>query len=239
MKVTICFIGTGKYLNFLPKYYEYIEKNFLPGVEKKILVFSDGEVGDLPENISFYHQDHLKWPFITLKRFEIIQKSREEIGDSDWFIFMDADTLVVEQVTVDEIIDDSKDFIGVHHPCHFMKMNPHTKFPGSFEVNKKSLAAITEKDDTSVYWQGCLWGGKSSKVIELLDELESRINQDLDNGVVAIWHDESHLNKFFIENKEKVNTLSPSFAYPEVFSGACDFPAKVIHLSKDNSKYQV
>jgi len=239
MKVSICFIGTGKYLNFLPSYYEHIEDNFLPGIDKKIIVFSDGEIDDLPENISFYKQDHLKWPFITLKRFEIIKKAIKDIQDSDWFIFMDADTLVVDEVSCEDIIDETKDFIGVHHPCHFMKMNPHTKFPGSFETNEKSLAHVTEEDDTSVYWQGCLWGGKSKNIVQLLDVLEERINHDLNEGVIAIWHDESHLNKFFIENKEKVNTLSPSFAYPEVFSDACDFPAKVVHLSKDNSKYQV
>ena len=50
MKVAICFIGTGKYLNFLPKYYDNIHQYFLPGVEKTILVFTDGE-GDFPEDV--------------------------------------------------------------------------------------------------------------------------------------------------------------------------------------------
>ena len=42
MKVAIVFIGTGKYINFLPMYYENIEKHFLPNSEKTILVFTDG-----------------------------------------------------------------------------------------------------------------------------------------------------------------------------------------------------
>ena len=42
MKVAISFIGTNKYLDYLPQYYEYIEENFLPNTEKTILAFTDG-----------------------------------------------------------------------------------------------------------------------------------------------------------------------------------------------------
>jgi len=37
-------------------------------------------------------------------------------------------------------------------------------------------------------------------------------------------------------NKEKVHTLGPEYAYPEVFSDYCKFDPKILHLSKDNSK---
>ena len=55
MKVAISFIATGSYLNYLPKWYEYLEKNFLPGVEKTILVFTDGELDETPDNIKIYN----------------------------------------------------------------------------------------------------------------------------------------------------------------------------------------
>lgn len=236
MKIAICFIGTGKYLNFLPKYYQNIHKYFLPNVEKNFLVFTDGD-GDFPEDVKVYHQEHLEWPYITLKRFEIIQKAKEEIKKNDWFVFIDADTLVVESIKYEDFFDDSKSFFGVHHPCHFLQMPPHNKFPGAFEINPLSKSCIKEEDDLSVYYQGCLWGGKSSEIFELIEKLESRINQDLENNVIAVWHDESHLNKFFIENKSRVNTLGPEYAYPEVFNNYCNFEPKIVHLAKDNSKY--
>jgi hypothetical protein len=53
-----------------------------------------------------------------------------------------------------------------------------------------------------VYYQGCLWGGKVPDVLEMIEELESRVNEDLKNNVIAVWHDESHMNKYFIENKK-------------------------------------
>mgnify|MGYP003343285143 FL=1 len=90
----------------------------------------------------------------------------------------------------------------------------------------------------SIYYQGCLWGGKIPEVLEMIDELQDRTNKDLKNNLIAVWHDESHLNKYFYQNKDKVNTLGPEYAYPEIFSKYCNFNPKIIHLAKDNSKYQ-
>jgi hypothetical protein len=238
MKVAICFIGTGKYLNFLPKYYENIHEYFLPGVEKTFLVFTDGE-GDFPDDIKVYKQEHLEWPYVTLKRFEIILKAKDEIEKNDWFVFMDADALVVDTINYNEFFDEAKSFFGVHHPCHFLQMPPHDKFPGAFETNQQSKSHVKETEDTSVYYQGCLWGGKVPEVLGLIKKLNENVNEDLDNDVIAVWHDESHLNKFLIQEKENTNTLGPGYAYPEVFSDYCNFDPKIVHLSKNNSKYHV
>ena len=102
MKVAIIFIGTNKYLDFLPTYYESIEKYFLPNSEKTIFAFTDGELDDTPDNIKVYHQEHLEWPYITLKRFEIINKARADLDSMDWLVFLDADTRVVDTVTEEE-----------------------------------------------------------------------------------------------------------------------------------------
>lgn len=238
MTVAIAFIGTSKYLNFLPQYYENIHENFLPNTEKTFLVFTDGD-GEFPEDVKVYPQEHLEWPYITLTRFEIINKAREEIIKHDWFIFLDADTLVVDKVLEEEFFSD-KPLFGVWHPCHNLGMPPHNKIPGAFETNTLSLAYIDFSIDNypKHYYQGCLWGGKVPEVLNMIDELQDRTNKDLKNNVIAIWHDESHLNKYFIEHQDQVNTLSPEYAYPELFSGYCNFEPKIVHLAKDNSKYQ-
>ena len=239
MKVAICFIGTGEYLNFLPKYYENIEKYFLPDSEKTILVFTDGELDETPDNVIPYYQEHLEWPYITLTRFEIIQKAKDIISQNDWFVFIDADALVVDTITEEEFFEDAKSFFGVHHPCHYLQMPPHDQLPGAFEVNPLSRACVSSGDDTSIYYQGCLWGGKVPAVLDMIGELEDRVKKDLDENVIAVWHDESNINKFFIENKDEVHLLSPSYAYPEVFETHCNFEPKIVHLAKNNSKYHV
>ena len=40
-KCAVIFIGTDKYLNFLPKWYESCEQYLMPEVEKKYLVLQD------------------------------------------------------------------------------------------------------------------------------------------------------------------------------------------------------
>ena len=55
MQVAISFIGTNRYLDYLPQYYENIEKYFLPNSEKTILAFTDGELNDTPDNLKVYY----------------------------------------------------------------------------------------------------------------------------------------------------------------------------------------
>ena len=237
MKVAITFIGTNRYLDFLPRYHEHINKHFLPNTEKIFLVFTDGE-GDYPDDVKVYDQEHLEWPYITLKRFEIIKKARKDIEDCDWLVFLDADTLVVDNIMEEEFFSD-KPYFGVHHPCHALGMPPHTEYPGAFETDTNSRAGVTAEDDTSMYYQGCLWGGRVPEVLDMIDELDSRVEEDLSNDVIAVWHDESQLNKFYSEVKEDVHLLGPEYEYPEVFKDYCNFEPKIVHLAKDNSAYQI
>ena len=237
-KIAICFIGTGKYLNFLPNYWKNIQEKFLPDTEKEFFVFTDGEINDVPDNVTIISQKHLDWPYITLLRFNIINKAKKELSGFDRVVFMDADTLVVDTITEEEFFSD-KPFFGVHHPCHYLKMPPHNQHPGSFETNDKSTAGILSGDDTSVYFQGCLWGGQVPHVLDMISELESRTQKDLDNDIIAQWHDESQMNKYFSERRDDVHVLGPEYAYPEVFKQACSFDPKIVHLAKNNSEYQV
>ena len=238
MKIALVFIGTDKYLKFLPKWYETCEDKFLPDTEKHYFVFSDGEMIDVPDNMSFYPTEHRPWPFITLLRFNTILKAEKELREYDWVVFLDADMVVLDTITPEEIFND-KPYIGVHHPCHALGMQPHQEYPGAFETDLKSRAAVTEDDDTSMYYQGCLWGGRVPEVLDMIDELNNRTNEDLENDVIAKWHDESQLNKFYSEVKEDVHLLGPEYAYPEVFKNYCTFDPKIVHLAKENSKYHV
>ena len=72
-----------------------------------------------------------------------------------------------------------------------------------------------------------------------MKELDRRTTIDEKNNVIAVWHDESHLNCFYSETIEKVHTVGPEYAFPEVFADYCDFKPKMVHMAKDNSNYHV
>ena len=229
--VAIIFIGTNKYLDFLPRYYEQCEEHLMPDANKQYFIFTDGELDGTPDNMSVYNIEHKAWPAITLERFHTILEAEEELSKYDWMIFLDADTVVQKKIFSHEIFDPEKEYLAVHHPCH------HADYSGTFETNPKSEAYV--EGEQKNYYQGCLWGGQVPYVLDMVDELESRTQKDLDNDIIAQWHDESQMNKFFAERREDVHVLQPKYAYPEVFKESCNFEPEIVHLAKDNSEYQV
>lgn len=237
-KIAISFFGTGKYLNFLPDWYVSIKENFLPEVEKKFIVFTDGD-GDWPDDVVKIPTEHYGWPDTFHKTFETLLRSKDETLDCDWFISIDADMKVVEELHYDDVFDDNKNYIGVHHPCHYLKLPPHNSFPGSFDVNPLSNAFITSDMDTSIYYQGCIWGGKISHIFDMMEEIDRWTKEDISRNSVPVWYEESYFNKFFILNKDKVKTLGPEYAFPELFFEYCDFSPKIMHLAKNNNELHV
>ena len=144
---------------------------------------------------------------------------------NDWFVFIDADAFVVGKVTEEEFLErccghttDEVPLFGVHHPCHRAGMPPHKTKTGAYETDEKSEAYFdVSKELPPIYWQGCFWGGKVPPVLAMIDEIEGRVNRDLENDIVALWHDETHINKYFHEREFDVHTFGIEYAYPQLF----------------------
>jgi histo-blood group ABO system transferase len=48
----------------------------------------------------------------------------------------------------------------------------------------------------------------------MMEIVVAQIETDLQKNFIAVWHDESHLNRFFIDHLP-TKILSPSYCYPE------------------------
>lgn len=258
MKIAINFIGTGNYLKFFPRYYETFMEYFIPECEKDFFVFTDGELGDdIPENIKVISvteesdirkEDYNDWSSITvksmggLKRFEQIQKIKTHLSEYDWYVYLDADMYCCsDTISYDEFFDDQKDFFAVQHPCQNIGMCKFTspsveELP--FERNEISLSCVKYEDQIDdIYVQGCLWGGKIPKIFDLIDTLSDRVSKDLENNFIALARDESHLNKYRIENNSNFHILHPSFAKPGDYpADQFTFDARIIHSPSDKMK---
>lgn len=236
-RIAIIFIGTGKYINYFSNYYDSCEKYFLTNSNKTYFCFTDAEFeGEVPENIHIVPIEHENWPYSTLKRFHTILNEKNNLVNFDYVIYLDADMLVKEEILEEEILSE-KDFIGVYHPGFYKKDQPMP-----YERRKISKACVDK--DERIYFQGCLWGGKSKSVLELCEIISKNIDIDLEKEIIAEWHDESHLNKFFIDNLDKVHILNPEYAFPEVYdtdpNRMMNYPnidssnRKIIHLLKNH-----
>jgi len=235
MKIAVTFWGTQKYIEFLPEWYERLEKYFVPDLEKTYFIFTDGDLNDAPDNIVKMDIPHYGFPTTYHKTFEEMLKLKDKVVDFDWLVSVDADLYVWDTVKYSDFFDDTKKYFGVHHPCHFLNFPPHNQYPGSFDINPLSNACISEEImDMSIYYQGCLWGGKVPEIFDMMKQIDEWTKQDLDKNIQARYYEESYMNRWFLSNKEEVHTLPSSFAYPQLFESYCNFDKKMVHLAKDN-----
>ena len=235
LKVGITFIGTSKYASFFEGYYKAVKENFLPESDRTFFVFTDQpelKIFDQPD-VSVTKVEHKGWPFITLHRFKFMTMVKEQLSEMDKVFFMDADLWPVSKINNNELFSEQSKFIGVQHPGFVGKI-------GTFETNPASRACIFDGQyDLSKYRQGCFWGGEADAIVAMITELDKRVDEDTSNDVVAVWHDESHMNKYFVENNEDVLTLHPGFAQPQEGYDfvRTNFPTKMVHLFKDINEF--
>jgi hypothetical protein len=234
LKIAIIFIGTGPYIGFLDGFRRRVNKFFCPNLEKKIFAFTD-QINDpslKSPDIETIEIQHVGWPYITLHRFKFIESISSKLEKYDYTFFIDADLWPVDEMKFSDFFEDEEEykFISVQHPGFIDKQ-------GTFEDNANSTAfAFKEGYDISVYRQGCFWGGETKSILSMVSECSKNVDIDTSNNIIAKWHDESHMNKFFLENIDDVKTMGAGYATPE--SPGYDFvwnyyDVKMIHLDKD------
>ena len=81
------------------------------------------------------------------------------------------------------------------------------------------------------YYAGGFQGGKTDIYLKACETMASDIETDEKNGVMAVWHDESHWNQYLYLHEHK--ELSPSYCYPE--SWKLPFPKKLLALDKNHA----
>ena len=197
MKVAIITIATGKkYNDFCKKLIETIKKNFIPEVNKKIVLFTDHNYSS-DEVDTIIKINHLPPPLTTLMRFHYFIMAKPLMEDCDLLYYIDCDIEVVTKINFEEIKPDSIDQIIVaRHPWAQSEDNRWL-----VENDPKSTAYIENVEN---YCQGCFFGAYKDKFFELTDYCNENINKNLSNNLIARWHDESHLNKYINDKNIKI-----------------------------------
>jgi hypothetical protein len=229
-QVKIFTIATNNYNSFVKPFLESFQKYFLPSFKKEFIIFTDNNLNKDFEDYSVtpLYINHEQWPFITLKRYECIDSFRSSIKEDDLCIFADIDLEVINIISEFNV----KHFFGVNHPGNYYVDNRQ-----SLETNSLSKAYV---DKSTIpydykYIQGCLWGGLGNEFIYMVNTLKYNTQEDLQNNIVAKWHDESHLNKFYIKHYENFDIKSSSYAYPENWN--LMIPKFIIHKDKNVKDY--
>lgn len=229
MKVGVLYICTGKYIQFWESFYQSCEQYFLPNICKEYIVFTDADEiysETNMDNIHLVYQAKLGWPLDTLMRYHMFINEYDRLIKYDYLFFFNANALFMNYVGAEFLPTIEEKLVGVIHPGFYNRNN--TDF--TYDRNKQSTAYIPYGKGTH-YYCGGVNGGISEAFLLLSKILSENINKDLERGIIALWHDESHINRYFIDNPPK--TLDSSYAYPEHWN--IPFVKKI--MIKDKSHY--
>ena len=73
--------------------------------------------------------------------------------------------------------------------------------------------------------------------LKMSEVIADRVTKDLEKDVIALWHDESHMNRYMIDNPPTLS-LTPSYCFAEEQMQNPDYPfkPKIIALKKNHSE---
>ena len=228
MRIAILYICTGRYNIFWKDFYRSCEKYFINNAVKTYYVFTDAETvyNEDDNSVKKIYQENLGWPGNTLFRFRIFSKCIDELKDYDYVFFFNANMLFVKEVSENILSNDA--LIVTEHPGKWKRKRKHF----TYETNSESLAYISENQG-DVYVCGGLNGGTGEIYTKMIRDLEESIDKDYERGIIAKWHDESHLNKYILTHNYKL--LDAGYACPEGFESKLPFDCKVV--IRDKEKY--
>jgi len=209
MKIAITTIATGKYDVFVPSLIDSCEKYFLPNLEKKYFIFTDSDKILTSDKVVKVNQNKLGWPYDTMLRFHMFSSIEKELENFDFVFFMNANMEVVSLISEDILpTEEESGLVATHHPG-FYKKDPE-KF--TYERNHRSNFYIPFGSGET-YVQGCFNGGRSKEFLKMCREIKERMDADLMNKIIPVWHDESALNWYLLDKNPKI--LHPTYAWPE------------------------
>jgi len=230
MRIAILYICTGKYKVFWKDFYLSSEKRFIPKAEKHYFVFTDAKEIEFENENSKIHkifQKNLGWPDNTLRRFEMFLNIKHDLINFDYVFFFNANLMFMEDISDQDFLPiNNEQLVACIHPGFYKKNTD--KFP--YEYRDTSTAYI-EKRNKEFYFCGGINGGKTKDFIEAMEKMQNNIKKDDSNDIVALWHDESHWNKYICDDKKIFKILTPDFLYPEGFN--LKFEPKLLLRSKD------
>ena len=233
-KVGILYICTGKYTVFWPDFYRTFREKFLPESDKTFFVFTDAPSieGDGAPDVHRIYQKALDWPYSSLLRFKMFAGQAEALGKMDYLFFANANLVCRETVTEAEFLprpDRGERLLVVQQPGFWDKKPIFY----TYDRNPKCRAYIPYNCGRD-YVSGGLNGGTAAAFLAMSRELDRRTDADLADGQMALWHDESHLNRYIAEqDPASYRLLTPAYWYPEGW----DMPFAQKIVVRDKSKW--
>jgi len=214
--IAILYIATGPYIAFWNNFFDSFEKYFLKETEVHYYVFTDAKTFYNSSNsrVHIIEQKAEPWPLPTLLKFHRFLEIRDELIKYDYIYQSNANIICTKAVKEADFlpqINSEEKLMFTLHPGFYNR----PKYEWPYDRNKQSGAYVPfNKGDNYVF--GAMNGGCSKEYIDFISELNKGITEDLKNNRIALWHDESWVNKSIIGRRD-YRLLHPGFCYPVGF----------------------
>lgn len=200
MKIAVMYICTGKYERFWDEFYRTSELYFYPGAEKHYFVFTESErvMGQRYQNVTYLYQKRTGWPYDTLLRFHWFAMVQDQMETYDYCYYCNANSVFTGTVTPEVIPlpTEEKPLILWCHTAHY---GDYSSNDITTERNPESTAYIGP-DVACRQHGGGFFGGTGAAFRKLTLDLRDNIQADLNKGIIAVWHDQSHIIKYGAEH---------------------------------------
>ena len=228
MKIAFVTIATNKYISFAENLldslgqFAFMDAN----VKTDLFVFSNiPQIFDLKNGrikAKGIMTTHVPFPLISLLRYHYYS-SCQQLEEYDYVFHIDCDMQLMDHVG-HEILGER---VCTLHPG-FLTENLPENFP--YDRNISSNAYIKIGSGTN-YYQNCFQGGTSKEFLNMCNVLKIKCEEDLRKNYIALWHDESYMNRYMVTNPPTV-VLPPTYAQPQ--SWPSFGPTKIMHLDKNH-----
>jgi len=234
--IAIVYICTGAYYVFWEEFYKSMEEKFISSMRKDYYVFTDYEniYAKEEDNVHVVPQENLGWPGNTLKRFHMFLSQENELLQYKYIFFMNANIICNEEIG-EEFLPRDEGLLFVQHHAYYNRSNK--KF--TYERNSNSTAYIP-MGQGKYYICGGVNGGKAANYLHMCEVLKNRIDEDEKNGITAVWHDESHINRYLLDLEEnQYKLLNASYCFPEykMNRSPSQFPFHPILFFRSKERY--